>query len=51
MTRRLPILATLLVLAAVGTMLYLGVWQLQRKAWKENCEGKECRAPRIVSEH
>ena len=35
MTRRLPILATLLVLAAVGTMLYLGVWQLQRKAWKE----------------
>ena len=35
MTRRLPLLPTLLVAAAVATMLALGVWQLQRKEWKE----------------
>ena len=34
--RRLPILATILVVAAVATMIGLGVWQLQRAAWKEN---------------
>ena len=35
MTRRLPILPTTLVLFAVGLMIALGVWQLQRKAEKE----------------
>ena len=35
MTRRVPVVATLVVLAAVATMIWLGVWQLQRKAWKE----------------
>lgn len=30
----LPVLVTILVLAAVGTMIYLGVWQLQRAEWK-----------------
>lgn len=33
--RRLPVFATLLVLAAVAVMIGLGVWQLQRMAWKE----------------
>ncbi len=33
--RRLPIFATLLVLAAVGVMIALGFWQLDRKAQKE----------------
>ena len=33
--RRLPILSTLLVLAAVGVMIALGLWQLDRKAQKE----------------
>jgi cytochrome oxidase assembly protein ShyY1 len=33
--KRLPILPTLLVLLAVVAMVGLGVWQLQRKAWKE----------------
>ncbi|WP_423142945.1 SURF1 family cytochrome oxidase biogenesis protein [Parablastomonas sp. CN1-191] len=36
MTRRVPILATLLVIAAVATMIALGVWQLHRLAWKED---------------
>jgi len=35
MSRRPPILPTLVVLAAVATMIWLGVWQLHRKEWKE----------------
>ena len=34
MTRRVPILATLVVLAAVAAMIALGVWQLHRADWK-----------------
>jgi cytochrome oxidase assembly protein ShyY1 len=33
--RRLPILPTLVVAAAVAAMIGLGVWQLQRAAWKD----------------
>lgn len=33
--KRIPIFATLLVLLAIGTMIALGIWQLQRKAQKE----------------
>lgn len=33
--RRLPLFPTLLVVLAVATMIWLGVWQLHRKAWKE----------------
>lgn len=35
MTRRFPIVATLLVLAAVAAMIALGMWQLRRLHWKE----------------
>ncbi|WP_324806356.1 SURF1 family protein [Sphingomonas sp. LY29] len=35
MTRKWPILPTIIVLAAVATMVMLGVWQLQRKAEKD----------------
>lgn len=36
MTRRsFPVVATLLVLIAIGTMIDLGLWQWHRKAWKE----------------
>ena len=35
MTRRLPIIPTVIVATAVLTMIGLGVWQLQRAAWKE----------------
>jgi hypothetical protein len=34
MIRRIPILATLLVLAAAAAMVWLGIWQLHRSAWK-----------------
>lgn len=35
MTRRVPILPTLLVAAAVATMIALGFWQLRRAEWKD----------------
>ena len=35
MTKRFPVIATVIVAVAVATMLGLGVWQLQRKAVKE----------------
>lgn len=35
MTRRVPIIPTIVVLAAVATMIALGVWQLGRKSEKE----------------
>jgi surfeit locus 1 family protein len=35
MIRRLPIIPTLIVAAAVALMIGLGVWQLQRARWKE----------------
>jgi len=34
MTRRIPILPTLLVAAAVAAMIALGFWQLRRAEWK-----------------
>jgi surfeit locus 1 family protein len=33
--RRLPILPTLVVMAAVLTMIGLGIWQIRRATWKE----------------
>jgi surfeit locus 1 family protein len=33
-TRRVPVLATLVVVAAAATMAALGVWQLRRAEWK-----------------
>ena len=35
MIRRIPIFSTLIVIAAVATMIALGVWQLHRLEWKE----------------
>lgn len=33
--RRLPIIASMIVAGAVAVMIALGVWQLQRAAWKD----------------
>jgi cytochrome oxidase assembly protein ShyY1 len=33
--RRLPLIPTLIVAAAVATMIGLGIWQLHRASWKE----------------
>lgn len=49
MRSRIPIVPTLLVLAAVGVMIGLGDWQLKRAKWKEGLlaqyENAETRAP------
>ncbi len=34
MTRRVPVVPTLIVAAAVATMVALGIWQLRRAEWK-----------------
>lgn len=34
--KRIPIIATIVVLLAVGTMIALGLWQLQRMQWKDD---------------
>lgn len=34
--RRLPVIPTLVVLAAVATMIWLGFWQIRRAHWKED---------------
>ena len=36
MRQRVPLLATLIVAAAVATMIALGIWQLRRAQWKED---------------
>ena len=35
MTRRLPLIPTIVVAVAVAIMIGLGIWQLQRAQWKE----------------
>ena len=35
MTRRIPIVPTILVALAAATMVWLGIWQLHRLTWKE----------------
>lgn len=48
--RRVPILPTLIVLLAVGTMIGLGVWQLRRLAWKEALLARYAAAGSIAAE-
>jgi len=36
MMRRLPLIPTIIVAAAVAAMIALGIWQLQRARWKES---------------
>lgn len=47
MIRRVPIVATILVLAAVALMIGLGVWQLQRARWKEGLLARYASAERL----
>ena len=47
MTRRLPILASMLVAAAVAVMIALGLWQLRRAEWKEELIARYASADRL----
>lgn len=48
--RRIPVVATMLVLIAVATMVALGFWQLRRLAWKEALIAKYTAAERYSSQ-
>ncbi|MBV9528038.1 MAG: SURF1 family protein [Sphingomonas sp.] len=45
--RRIPMVATLVVIAAVALMVGLGVWQLQRAQWKEGLLAQYAKAQRL----
>jgi len=47
MTRRLPIIPTIIVLAAAATMIALGVWQLRRAQWKEGLLAQYAKAEQL----
>jgi cytochrome oxidase assembly protein ShyY1 len=47
MMKRLPIIPTIVVLAAVAVMIALGVWQLQRAKWKEGILARYAQAERL----
>jgi surfeit locus 1 family protein len=47
MIRRLPVIPTIIVLAAVGLMIGLGIWQLRRAQWKEGLLGRYAAAERL----
>jgi surfeit locus 1 family protein len=47
MTRRVPIVATIVVIAAAAFMVYLGVWQLQRAKWKEGLIAQYAKAEQL----
>jgi cytochrome oxidase assembly protein ShyY1 len=44
---RLPLIPTIIVAAAVATMVALGIWQLQRSEWKEGLIAQYARASRL----
>lgn len=47
MTRRLPIIASMLVAAAVAVMIALGLWQLRRAEWKQELISRYASANRL----
>jgi hypothetical protein len=47
MSRRIPLLPTLAVAAAVIVMVALGVWQLQRATWKEGLLATYAKAEKL----
>ena len=44
MIPKLPLIPTILVVAAVAVMIALGVWQLQRSQWKDELLGRYAKA-------
>jgi len=46
-TKRMPLLPTLAVAAAVLVMIWLGIWQMQRASWKAELLGKYAAAEKL----
>lgn len=47
MIRRLPLIPTIVVIAAVAVMVGLGIWQMQRAKWKEALLARYAQAERL----
>jgi surfeit locus 1 family protein len=47
MTRRVPVLASLVVAGALAVLIGLGVWQLQRAKWKEALLARYAQAEKL----
>ena len=47
MTRKLPIIPTIVVLTAVATMIGLGIWQLRRAQWKDRLLAQYAQAEKL----
>jgi cytochrome oxidase assembly protein ShyY1 len=47
MIRRLPVIPTIVVAAAVALMIGLGIWQLQRAKWKEGLLARYAEAEKL----
>jgi cytochrome oxidase assembly protein ShyY1 len=47
MSKRIPLVPTIVVLAAVALMVGLGVWQLQRAKWKEGLIARYAAADKL----
>lgn len=47
MTKRLPMVPTVVVLGAVAVLIWLGAWQLQRAKWKEQLLARYAQAERL----
>src|SRR2546423_9254656 len=47
MIRRVPVLATIFVAAAVAVLVGLGLWQLQRAKWKEGLLARYAEAEKL----
>ena len=47
MIRRLPVIPTIFVLAAVAAMIGLGIWQLQRARWKDGLIARYAQAEKL----
>ena len=47
MIRRVPVIATIVVAAAVAAMISLGIWQLRRAKWKEGLLARYERAEKL----
>jgi surfeit locus 1 family protein len=47
MIRRLPVIPTIIVAAAVAAMIALGVWQLRRATWKDGLMARYAQAQKL----